>query len=75
VEYHDPLVPRFREHGLDLASVPLTAERLDAADLVLILTDHTAVDYGLVVQYARLVLDTRNATRGLGCDRERVVLL
>jgi len=75
VEYHDPLVPRFREHGLDLASVELTAERLDAADLVLILTDHTAVDYGFVVQCARLVLDTRNATRGLGCDRERVVLL
>ena len=75
VEYHDPLVPRFQEHGRDLASVPLTAEGLDAADLVLILTDHTAVDYGFVVQHARLVLDTRFATRGLAASRAQVVLL
>ena len=75
VEYHDPLVPRFLEHGRDLRSVPLTAEGLDAADLVLILTDHTAVDYGFVVKHARLVLDTRFATRGLQASRAEVVLL
>jgi nucleotide sugar dehydrogenase len=75
VEYHDPLVPRFREPGLDLASVPLAPGTLRGADLVIILTDHSAVDYGLVAEHARLLLDTRNATRGLPVDRERVVLL
>ena len=75
VSYHDPLVPRFQEHGSDLESVPLTAEALDAADLVLILTDHSAVDYAFVARHARLVLDTRYATRGVPCDRAKVVLL
>jgi UDP-N-acetyl-D-glucosamine dehydrogenase len=73
--YHDPLVPRFQGRGRELESVPLSAEALAAADLVLILTDHSAVDYGFVVRHARLVLDTRFATRGLDCDRAKVVLL
>ncbi|MCW5937040.1 MAG: nucleotide sugar dehydrogenase [Fimbriimonadaceae bacterium] len=64
VSYHDPHVPAFRDHGLDLVSVPLTPESLAAADLVMILTDHTAVDYDFVVNHARHVLDTRHATRG-----------
>jgi len=75
VAYHDPLVPRFREYGHDLESVPLTRERLDEADLVLILTDHSAVDYRFVVQHARLLLDTRFATRGVPAGRAEVVLL
>jgi UDP-N-acetyl-D-glucosamine dehydrogenase len=73
--YHDPRVPRFQEHGHDLESVPLTARALDEADLVLILTDHSDVDYAFVVEHARLVLDTRNATRGLAAAGGRVVLL
>jgi nucleotide sugar dehydrogenase len=75
VEFHDPLVPRVTSGGEEFRSVPLTAEALDQADLVIILTDHTAVDYAFVADHAHLVLDTRNATRGLGCDREKVVLL
>jgi nucleotide sugar dehydrogenase len=75
VEYHDPMVPRFQEHGRDLHSVPLTEEGLDAADLVLILTDHAAVDYGFVLRHARLVLDTRFATRGAPAGRAELVLL
>ncbi|MDR3671651.1 MAG: nucleotide sugar dehydrogenase, partial [Holophaga sp.] len=75
VSFHDPLVPRFREYGHDLESVALTAEALADSDLVLILTDHSAVDYGFVVRHARLLLDTRFATRGVPCDRAKVVLL
>jgi nucleotide sugar dehydrogenase len=75
VAYHDPLVPAFRQDGRDLESVPLTARALDEADLVLILTDHSAVDYAFVVKHARLLLDTRFATRGLPADRAKVVLL
>lgn len=65
VDYHDPHVPWFREGGVDLRSVPLAQQTLEAADLVLLLTDHASVDYAFVVRHARLLLDTRNATRGL----------
>ena len=55
--------------------MPLTDGALDEADLVLILTDHSAVDYAFVARHARLVLDTRNATRGVPRGPGKVVLL
>jgi UDP-N-acetyl-D-glucosamine dehydrogenase len=67
VSYHDPHVsrlPRMRQHRLEMTSTPLSPEFLAAVDCVLIVTDHTRVDYDLVLEHARLVVDTRNATRG-----------
>ena len=61
VEYHDPHVPETR--ALGLASVPLTPERIAAADAVVIATAHRAVDLAPVVAGARLVVDLRNAVR------------
>jgi UDP-N-acetyl-D-glucosamine dehydrogenase len=61
VSFHDPYVARLREDGLELASVPLSAETLRAADCVVVVTDHTNVDYGLVAREARVVVDTRHA--------------
>jgi UDP-N-acetyl-D-glucosamine dehydrogenase len=61
VEYHDPFVPEFAEDGHRLCSVPLTAETLERADAVMVVTDHTALDWPLVKRKARLVVDTRNA--------------
>jgi UDP-N-acetyl-D-glucosamine dehydrogenase len=75
VRYHDPYVPQvqpMREHQLDLKSVPLTPQALAEADVVLILTDHAAVDYELVVKHAKLVVDTRNATRQVKLGREKI---
>ncbi|MBU0491000.1 MAG: nucleotide sugar dehydrogenase [Chloroflexi bacterium] len=80
VAYNDPYVPQYRV-GPDvfhapvtvLESVPLTAEAVSAADCVLILADHRAYDYDWLVQTARLVLDTRNATRHVP-DRDRHVV-
>ena len=46
-----------------MASQPLTAEYLAAQDCVLIATDHSAYDYDFIVRHARLVVDTRNATK------------
>ena len=60
VEYHDPHVPRFREDGVELVSLPLTAEILRRADCVVIVTDHTAIDYALVAREAALIVDTRH---------------
>jgi UDP-N-acetyl-D-glucosamine dehydrogenase len=61
VSYHDPHVPCFAEDGHEYRSVPLTPESVRAADCVMIVTDHSAVDYRMIKQNARLVVDTRNA--------------
>jgi len=61
VSYSDPHVPRFREDGQEFRSVKLTPDVVAAADCVMIVTDHTAVDYRMIKQRARLVVDTRNA--------------
>ncbi len=69
VEYHDPYIPQVRDHGHGeptASSVPLTDARLKAADVVVIVTDHTCFDYAKVVKLAKLVVDTRNATKRLG---------
>ncbi|MGH2709494.1 MAG: nucleotide sugar dehydrogenase, partial [Actinomycetota bacterium] len=61
VSYFDPHVPCFREDGHEFRSVPLTAETVSAADCVMVVTDHTAVDYRMIKRNAKLVVDTRNA--------------
>ena len=53
----------FEEDG-KARSVPLTQKRVRAQDLVLILTDHDGVDYKAVLASAKMVFDTRNATKG-----------
>jgi nucleotide sugar dehydrogenase len=68
--YHDPYVAGFEEHGVALEGAALTEELVKSCDVVLILTDHSCVDYAMVVRNAKHVLDTRNSTRGCrdGCD-------
>jgi UDP-N-acetyl-D-glucosamine dehydrogenase len=61
VTYFDPHVPTFAENGHEFRSVPLTPESVAAADCIMIVTDHTAVDYRMIRRNARLVVDTRNA--------------
>ncbi|HET7826953.1 MAG TPA: nucleotide sugar dehydrogenase [Anaeromyxobacter sp.] len=76
VVYHDPYVPRvpkMRDHRLDMVSVPLTDEALESADAVLVATDHSCIDYARVAERARLVVDTRNACRGVKVGREKIV--
>jgi UDP-N-acetyl-D-glucosamine dehydrogenase len=69
VDYHDPHVPRLAHDGLHRNSVPYEAARLPSYDLVLITTDHQAVDYGLLVDSGALVVDTRNALATIRSDR------
>ncbi len=63
VNYHDPYIPTLTPQGSfahTLESVSLVPETISSADLVLIVTDHTSVNYSLVVQHAAQVVDTRN---------------
>jgi UDP-N-acetyl-D-glucosamine dehydrogenase len=59
--YHDPHIPHLHEDGLDLRSAALTPESLAAADCVVIVTDHSSVDYAAVAKHSRIVVDTRHA--------------
>jgi UDP-N-acetyl-D-glucosamine dehydrogenase len=77
VEYHDPFCPRITEmrhkaeYLLAMRSVELDAA-VASADAVVIVTDHDAVDYAKVVADARLVVDTRNATRNVLTGRDKI---
>ena len=64
VSYHDPFVPVLEEDGHRFTSVPLTAETLAEADCVLIVTDHSSLDYDLIRREAKLTVDTRHALGG-----------
>ena len=68
VLYHDPHIPalpKTREwpHLPQMQSTTLTPQRLEQSDAVLIVTDHTAVDYSMVLQHAPLIVDTRGVYR------------
>jgi UDP-N-acetyl-D-glucosamine dehydrogenase len=72
VAYNDPYFPRVghgRHYALDMNCAPL--DNLAEYDCVLIVTDHSSYDYPRIVREAQLVIDTRNATRGL--DAKNVV--
>ena len=76
ISYHDPFISVIEPHGgstIHLESTELTDETLAAADCILILTDHSAVDYQRVVDHATLVVDTRNATKDVEHNREKIV--
>jgi UDP-N-acetyl-D-glucosamine dehydrogenase len=60
VSYHDPYVAELHEEGHDLSSVSLTDEALAEADAVVIVTDHTEVDYGRVADRASVLIDARH---------------
>jgi UDP-N-acetyl-D-glucosamine dehydrogenase len=63
VSYHDPYIPALDEDGEHLESVPLTKERVAGSDCVVIVTDHSKLDYDLIRANARAIVDTRNVLR------------
>jgi UDP-N-acetyl-D-glucosamine dehydrogenase len=66
VSYNDPFfefVGRGRKYDLQMKNTPL--ENLGAYDCVVIVTDHSSYDYSTIVEQSKLVIDTRNATKGI----------
>lgn len=64
--YSDRLVPELQLDGRTLCHVELNPEMLQSCHCAVIVTDHSQVDYQMIVGSAPLVVDTRNATRALG---------
>jgi len=75
VSFHDPFIAVVREDGHERQGVPLTPERLVESDAVVVVTDHRAIDYQLIMDNASLIVDTRNVTKGLVKTKARVVSL
>jgi UDP-N-acetyl-D-glucosamine dehydrogenase len=70
VSYNDPYFPevgRGRKYDLQMKCAPL--DNLGAYDCVLIVTDHSDYDYEKIVREAKLVVDTRNATKGISSSK------
>jgi UDP-N-acetyl-D-glucosamine dehydrogenase len=68
VTYSDPHVAQLRSDSLDLRSQP--AEEMAAgADCVLIITNHSAFDYAAILEKASLIVDTRNALKGIASEK------
>jgi UDP-N-acetyl-D-glucosamine dehydrogenase len=66
VEYNDPFFPTVgqgRKYALNMSSTPL--DKIPEFDCVVIVTDHSQYDYPAIVAQASLVIDTRNATKGI----------
>jgi UDP-N-acetyl-D-glucosamine dehydrogenase len=76
LSYNDPHVsklPKMRHHDVPaMDSTALDAKFLASQDCVLIATDHSAYDYGFIVQHSQLVVDTRNATKNVRQGREKI---
>ncbi len=75
VAYHDPFIARFREEGHERVGVSLTPAEVAGADAVVIVTDHTGIDYQLLADHASLIVDTRNATSRTRPGKARIVSL
>jgi UDP-N-acetyl-D-glucosamine dehydrogenase len=73
ISYHDPYNDQVHvDGGRIYRNTRLTPANLAKADLVLIVTDHSEFDYDKIVRHAKVVLDTRNATRNVKTNRSKV---
>ena len=75
VQYNDPYIPVLpptRRYRFDMRSLELEPETLSRQDLVIIATNHTAYDYGMIEKYSKLIIDTRNALNKKGVLNKKV---
>ncbi len=75
LNYNDPYVPEIEVNGLKLKSIKLTKKVLRESDLVVITTNHSVYDYDFIVQNSKKVIDTRNATKDVKKNRDKIILL
>ena len=78
IDYNDPYFPqlhKMRHYNYEnMKSVPLSPQTIGSYDGVVIATDHSSYDYASIVDAAKVVVDTRNATRRVMRHRDKIVL-
>jgi len=72
IDYHDPYVPVIDWNGQLMRSISISLELVSSVDAVIIVTNHSSFDYGMIQKSAKLVVDTRNAIKG---EYENVIKL
>jgi len=75
ISYVDSFVPSLELFGKEMHAVPYSDELVRGADVVVITTDHSDFDYERIVANAKVVIDTRNATKNVAEGREKIYLL
>ncbi|MBU0503818.1 MAG: nucleotide sugar dehydrogenase [Candidatus Omnitrophica bacterium] len=65
VAYYDPLIPYLQFKDINLKSVDLKSGKLNGFDCAIIATDHTNVDYGMILENSRVIFDSRNVYKGI----------
>jgi UDP-N-acetyl-D-glucosamine dehydrogenase len=75
LSYNDPYVSEVQINGTTFHSQEITDELIKEKDCVIITTDHTCYDIPRIVQHAKLVFDTRNATKTVTKGREKIIRL
>jgi len=76
VDYNDPYIPvmpRVRKYKFDMKSVDIAPQNLGTYDAIVISTDHSCYDYDEIVASAQMVIDTRNATKNVNKEREKII--
>jgi UDP-N-acetyl-D-glucosamine dehydrogenase len=76
VQYNDPHVPathRMRNYDLQMCSQSFSAKSLGDYDCVIIATHHSAYDWQMIADHAKLIIDTRGATRHVTGRRDHIV--
>jgi UDP-N-acetyl-D-glucosamine dehydrogenase len=77
IKYNDPWIPKLqatRKYDFKMESAPISPEVLAEMDAVIIITDHSAYDFAEIVKHSNLVIDTRNATKGIKGAKEKIVM-
>jgi UDP-N-acetyl-D-glucosamine dehydrogenase len=75
VAYNDPWIPKLqatRKYDFQMSSTPITPEVLVEMDAVIIVTDHSDYDFAEIVKHSNLIIDTRNATKGIKGEEDKI---
>ena len=73
--YNDPFVPELKVNGSTFRSQELTPELLKLVDCIMIATDHSQYDYDFITENSKLIIDTRNATKHVKNQADKIIRL
>ena len=75
VTYNDPWIPKLqptRKYDFQMSSTPITPEVLAEMDAMIIVTDHSDYDFAEIAKHSNLIIDTRNATKGIKGEVDKI---
>ena len=75
VKYHDPFVPQFDHDGMKMSGETDLMSAVKSADVVVVVTNHSAYDFKSILKEAKLIVDGRNALGAEGKNSDKVVRL